>query len=284
MGVAGGSRTPRRPESITLIAAVCTTAVLIAAMVTAPTRGGIQFQRVAAAAGILAPHTAARRAPSPPPVRPPAGTPAVGALFTVSGGRLGSHFCTASVVDSPSGDLAITAAHCLSGLQPGQVAFVPGYHDGQQPYGVWQVDRVFVDQAWAANRSPSDDVAFLVLRPGRSGRQVQAVTGGEHLGIGWGPAQQVHVIGYPSDQERPITCQGETRPFGTGQMEFSCQGYTDGTSGSPFVMEPGPGGSEGTVVGVIGGYEQGGATAAVSYSDVFGPAVLSLYQAATAQG
>ena len=33
-----------------------------------------------------------------------AGTPAVGALFTASAGRLGQHFCTASVVDSPAGD------------------------------------------------------------------------------------------------------------------------------------------------------------------------------------
>ena len=43
------------------------------------------------------------------------GTPPVGALFTTSAGQLGQHFCTASVVDSPAGDLVITAAHCVSG-------------------------------------------------------------------------------------------------------------------------------------------------------------------------
>ena len=37
-----------------------------------------------------------------------AGTPAVGALFNVSNGKLGSHFCTASVVHSAGGDLLIT--------------------------------------------------------------------------------------------------------------------------------------------------------------------------------
>jgi Trypsin len=54
------------------------------------------------------------------------GTPAVGALFSLSGGHLGRHFCTASVVDSPVRDLVITAAHCVSGRRPGRVAFVPG--------------------------------------------------------------------------------------------------------------------------------------------------------------
>ena len=52
-------------------------------------------------------------APAPHAGRDFAGTPAVGALFTISEGRLGSHFCTASVIDSPHHDLVITAAHCV---------------------------------------------------------------------------------------------------------------------------------------------------------------------------
>src|SRR5260370_34220134 len=62
------------------------------------------------------------------------GTAAVGALFTSSNGRLGSHFCTASVVSSPAGDLLITAAHCLQGhsLSPaGSIALQPSYHNGR---------------------------------------------------------------------------------------------------------------------------------------------------------
>ena len=74
------------------------------------------------------------------------GTAAVGALFSVSNGTLGDHFCTASVVHSPHGNLLVTAAHCLSG-RTGTIAFVPGYHDGSRPQGVWYVSKVFVDQA-----------------------------------------------------------------------------------------------------------------------------------------
>jgi hypothetical protein len=65
---------------------------------------------------------------------PSGGTAAVGALVTVDGsGRLGTHFCSASVVDSPAGNLVITAAHCLAGRTPGGFVFVPGYRDGRAP-------------------------------------------------------------------------------------------------------------------------------------------------------
>jgi hypothetical protein len=41
-------------------------------------------------------------------------TTTIGALFTLSpSGQLANHFCTASVVDSPAGDLVVTAAHCM---------------------------------------------------------------------------------------------------------------------------------------------------------------------------
>src|ERR1700684_117423 len=72
---------------------------------------------------------------------PGAAVPVVGALFTVSDGKLGSHFCTASVVDSPAGDMLVTAAHCLTGYSltaPAGIAFVPGYSQGATPYGIWR--------------------------------------------------------------------------------------------------------------------------------------------------
>lgn len=208
------------------------------------------------------------------------GTPAVGALFTISGGRLGSHFCTASVVKSPVKDLVVTAAHCLHGKQPGQVVFVPEYHRHGEPYGTWTVTQVFVDAAWASSANPNHDVAFLVVsQPGNS-TPVQELTGGENLATGWKAAQLVRVIGYPDGRQRPITCTARTRRFGPRQMEFDCGGYTDGTSGGPFLANVHPATGLGTVIGVIGGYEQGGDTPSVSYSARFGRAVRDLYNTA----
>jgi V8-like Glu-specific endopeptidase len=212
------------------------------------------------------------------------GTPAVGALFTLSGGQLGRHFCTASVVDSPTGDLVITAAHCVSGKAPGQIAFVPGYHGGQEPYGVWLTSYVLSDTAWQTSADPDHDVAFLVVHQPGSSARIQDVTGGERLGIGWPERAWVEVIGYPDGTVQPITCQSESKPFDARQLEFDCGGYTNGTSGGPFLGRVDRSTGTGTVIGVIGGYEQGGDIASVSYSPSFGGAVEALYQLAVAQG
>jgi V8-like Glu-specific endopeptidase len=188
------------------------------------------------------------------------------------------------VVHSPEGDLAVTAAHCVSGITA-PIVFVPGFHDGTAPYGTYEVTRVYTDQSWQASQDPDDDVAFLRLGPAAGGVPVEDVTGSELLATGSTAAAAralVQVIGYPQDTNQPLWCVNWTRPFGATQLEFDCGGYTDGTSGGPFLADVDPSSGQGTVIGVIGGYEGGGDTDAVSYSAVFGPNVASLYQAAVA--
>ncbi len=212
------------------------------------------------------------------------GTPAVGALFTTSAGKLSQHFCTASVVDSPDGDLAITAAHCMTGTS-GSIAFVPGYHNGNEPYGVWTVAKVYVDQAWSSSSSQDDDFAFLRISSPSSSTPVEDVTGAEHLATGTPASRQlVEVIGYPSTTNQPVTCQNWLREPMAGQLEFDCGGYPDGTSGGPFLSEVDQLTGQGLVIGVIGGYQQGGNTPQVSYSAVLGPNAAALYQIAVAGG
>jgi V8-like Glu-specific endopeptidase len=212
------------------------------------------------------------------------GTPAVGALFTLTGSRtLGSHFCTASVVDSPGRDLLITAAHCVSGAGRGPIAFVPGFHDGREPFGVWRITRVVVDRTWASSADPDDDVAFLVVA-GRGQVRIQDLTGGERLSVGWPARGVVKVIGYPGGGQAPIVCQNRVLAFSPTQLQFDCGGYTDGTSGSPLLEDANVATGLGTVIGVIGGYEQGGYTSSVSYAARFGRNVAALYQTAMGHG
>jgi V8-like Glu-specific endopeptidase len=209
------------------------------------------------------------------------GVAAVGALFTVSGGKLGTHFCTASVVHSARGDLAVTAAHCVTGNK-GQIAFVPDYANGKEPYGVWQVTAVYTDQNWQSAQDPDDDVAFLRLSDGSDGTPIENVTGAEQLAVNWQEPAAVQVIGYPDGADQPVTCANWATSFSPTQLEFDCDGYTGGTSGGPFLADVSAASGEGTIVGVIGGYEQGGDTPQVSYASAFGPAVTVLYQAAEA--
>jgi V8-like Glu-specific endopeptidase len=217
------------------------------------------------------------------------GVATVGALFpagtttsSVSGlATGGAHFCTASVVDSTAGNLAITAAHCVTGNN-GPFVFVPGYRDGQAPYGTWLVTRVFTNAAWTTSADPDNDVAFLQLAPNADGQNIQSVTGAERLGTGKSDSAIVRVIGYPSDTDEPVWCVNLTHEFSPTQLEFDCGGYPDGTSGGPFLTDVNPLSGQGTVIGVIGGYQQGGDTDDVSYSIVFGASVASLYQEAEA--
>ena len=212
-----------------------------------------------------------------------AGTPAVGALFTTSHGKLGRHFCTASVVNSPGGDLVVTAAHCVSGTSG--LVFVPGYNGGAKPpYGVWRVTRIYTDRSWKASSDPDDDVAFLQVGQSGSIVPIEDVTGAEQLETGTPARQLVQVIGYPDATNKPIACRNWTREPMSDQLEFDCGGYTDGTSGGPFLADVNPLTGQGTVIGVIGGYEQGGLTPQVSYSSMFRANVAALYRLAEAGG
>lgn len=210
------------------------------------------------------------------------GTPAVGALFTTTGTGLGRHFCTASVIDSPHGNLVLTAAHCVTGKAAATMTFVPGYHAGRAPYGVWAVTRVILDSRWISSAAPDDDIAFLVVRS-PAHRAVEDITGGERLGVGQPAGPMVQVVGYPDGAGAPITCRNRARLFSASQLEFDCGGYADGTSGSPLLANVNPSTGLGTVISVIGGYEQGGYTADVSYATRFAANAAALYKVAISE-
>ncbi len=213
------------------------------------------------------------------------GVAAVGALFTETSGKLDSHFCTASVVHSAHADMAVTAAHCVTD-KPGQIVFVPGYANGKEPYGVWPVTRVYTDAAWQSSQDPDDDVAFLLLADASDGVPVEDITGAEQLGTSQQAAVStlVQVIGYPDGASQPVLCVNWAKTFSPTQLEFDCGGYPNGTSGGPFLADVSAESGQGTIVGVIGGYEQGGDTPEVSYASAFGASVTALYKAAEAGG
>jgi V8-like Glu-specific endopeptidase len=208
----------------------------------------------------------------------------VGALFV--GGR---HFCTASVVHSPHHDLVVTAAHC-TGHRAGDVVFVPGYRDGRAPYGEWRLRRWFLSDRWARGRDEDSDVAFAQVESragegvedgkgvedGEEGEDVEDVVGGNRFVVGMATgATAVTVTGYPDSRETPVSCTNRPALHSRTQQRIDCPDFSGGTSGSPWVN------GDGDVVGVLGGHEDGGATADVSYSVVFGAEAAGLYREAT---
>src|SRR5262249_13545886 len=150
------------------------------------------------------------------------------------------------------------------------------------------VTNLIEDQPWLASGDPDDDFAFLVVSQRGSTVPVQNLTGGETVGVGEPAGRPVVVAGYPNVQNTPVSCTNTVTAFSATQFEFDCDGFTDGTSGSPLLADlapvgPGagaPAGSAAIVIGVIGGYEQGGYTASVSYAARFSSRLADLYQTA----
>jgi V8-like Glu-specific endopeptidase len=204
------------------------------------------------------------------------GVPTVGALFYTTGSE--KHFCTASVVDSSSENVILTAAHCVySSSYAGNIEFVPGYHSGVRPYGAWAVKTMVVGAGWMQSKNPNQDFAFLMVTPppGTS-RPIQRVTGGLELGIYRGYRHSIEVIGYNDTGNRPVACATKSFKFETDQMEFYCHGYRDGTSGGPWILRYDSRNGTGVVFGVIGGFELGGDVEWASYSAYFRELTLDL--------
>ncbi|MCS0600621.1 trypsin-like peptidase domain-containing protein [Streptomyces sp. LP11] len=202
----------------------------------------------------------------------------VGALFEAdadgAGGLSGDHFCTASVVHSPGGDLIVTAAHCMGG--DGDLVFAPGYRDGRAPYGVWKVTRRFLPEGWTSGQDEDSDLAFAAVT-GPDGRRIEDVVGGNRFTPGTATgATAVTVTGYPDSRQVPVRCVNKPAAHSRTQQRIDCPDFTGGTSGSPWVN------GDGQVVGVLGGHEQGGATADVSYSVVLRDEAARLYEDAVA--
>jgi V8-like Glu-specific endopeptidase len=216
--------------------------------------------------------------------RDPRTVATVGALF--SSGVASPHSCTAGVVDSPSGNVIVTAAHCVVGSAAGMV-FVPGYVDGDAPYGSWTVTKAYAATGWITGQSPRLDYAFLVVSPSSTNAttvSLQSVTGGNVLGTAPAPGQTVTVAGYEIGRDdEPVICA--PRVYLTrGYPSFDCAGYVAGTSGAPWIVGYQSSTGAGTITAVIGGLNQGGCTAGTSYGAPFTAATEQLLARAAAGG
>jgi len=186
------------------------------------------------------------------------------------------HVCTGAVVHSNSGNLVLTAAHCLAGAS--KIAFVPGYTGNAQPTDVWMADAVYLDPRWAADHDPRADYAIARVSS-LAGGSVESRTG-LALTLGTAPptGSYVTVMGYPSGVGgSPIGCLAITLTTDTGFPFVKCEGLVGGTSGAPWV-------SGTTVTGLIGGLEGGGCAENVSYSAPFDEHVHELLERANSGG
>ncbi len=205
----------------------------------------------------------------------------VGPLFPE--GLTGGHTCTASVVSSTSGDVLVTAAHCVSGTAAGWV-FVPGFANGATPEGVWTVTGAYVMPGWSSAQDTADDVAVLRVAPRRvdgRGVTVQDVAGSNPLGTRAEPDTTITDVAYNDSSDTRHVCSARVYTS-RGVPAFDCDGFVGGSSGSPW-LAPDENGVL-TVRGLIGGVNQGGCSASTSFSSPIDAEVVALVHRADAGG
>lgn len=208
---------------------------------------------------------------------PVAPDPRVGAVF-LGGGTAGSvHTCSAAVLDSSTGDLILTAAHCVAdGIG---TTFIPGFHDGNDD--IWRITTVYLDPRWVASQDPHADFAIARVRhdtAAGTGSVQSSADGGLTLGSTPPAGTSVMVTGYPMGTGGdPLGCRGVTGLSDDGYPSLPCIGLTDGFSGAPWVV-----GS--TEIGLIGGPDGGGCDDDLSFSPRFDDSVLELLARAEAGG
>ncbi|MBS1694411.1 MAG: trypsin-like serine protease [Actinobacteria bacterium] len=215
-------------------------------------------------------------APATASAAPVAPDSRIGAIFL---GATDLHTCSASVLDTATGDLILTAAHCL--VQDVDSTFVAGFDDSAADDETWRIDTVYLDPRWVADQDPLAD--FAIARVSRAaGDDVEAFAGGGlTIGLAPPPGTAVTVTGYGLGiGGGPIRCAAVAARAEREFPSVDCAGLVPGVSGAPWTT----GARGSTVVGLVGGLDGGGCEDDVSYSPPFDAAITRLLARAEAGG
>jgi V8-like Glu-specific endopeptidase len=164
-------------------------------------------------------------------------SPPIGKLF-LNGG-----YCSASVISG--NNIIVTAAHCCWDRTQnnwiGGWSFVPGYINGNAPFGVFNWAQARVLNSWINNGDIASDVCLIALQNDSHGHGVTYYTGWLGRAWNWGPVENVHALGYPANLDGGNfleLCTAESFPqpaaCGAGVLNMGCS-MTFGSSGGPWI-------------------------------------------------
>jgi len=156
--------------------------------------------------------------------------------------------CSASVVTSKSNDLIATAGHCAYDTSAkiwfnnNNWIFVPGYSNGNAPYGVWPARRFTARQAWITSTDYNSDVAFVALSIVNQ-RHIQGYVGSQGIAFNQAHGAYTYSFGYPVNLDNGLyleSCLGVT-----SASKYTANGYQGqalscnmghGCSGGPWIQ------------------------------------------------
>ncbi len=115
----------------------------------------------------------------------------------------GPYSCSATVVNSPSRSIVLTAGHCVHERGAGwarHIIFVPAYLRGERPFGTWKATRMATTGGWAHRENFHGDYGAVKLASPSA--PVGEVVG--ESGLAWNQprAQLFQAIGYPFNRGR----------------------------------------------------------------------------------
>jgi hypothetical protein len=165
--------------------------------------------------------------------------------------------CSGSVINSPHGDVVLTAGHCVIDPETGTVAnkllFVPAYRDHSEPFERWAAEAFATTEAWkktakaGSHANEGGDLALLVLVENGEEKSVEDVVGGLGIAFDQSCSQTYTQYGYPA--EAPY--DGETlysniaayagpdtnSLFSPSPIKIASD-FTQGASGGPWTIGP----------------------------------------------
>jgi hypothetical protein len=211
-----------------------------------------------------------------------------GAIFIVIPHGLGFGRCSGTAVDAPNRSVVVTAGHCVN--EAGRWfnqdwVFVPGYHDGVRPFGVFVAKWLGSTAPWVHGGSENADVGAAVVSRNERGQRLGAAVGGDRIAFGLSPNQVFDVHGYPVappfDGASQRICAGT--PFlghdlisflqpGPLNLALSCE-VTGGASGGGWTIH-------GDVLNGVTNYGYGD-DPTTDFGAYFGGAVRELYEQAS---
>jgi V8-like Glu-specific endopeptidase len=170
--------------------------------------------------------------------------------------------CSATLVQSKSQAVIVTAAHCVSnghvvfsdyrfapahtgGIDDLQGKCAPESCSGFSPYGIWAATAsgVVMDKRYNSNADHSYDYAFIVMAPNSAGEQIGQISPSLPVQFNQGRNQPWVAYGFPSGG--PLTTCSTGNPasenadgFVNGDppyMTMNCNTLTEGSSGGPWI-------------------------------------------------
>lgn len=171
--------------------------------------------------------------------------------FLVDRGSGGEEWCSGTVVASNSKSLVWTAAHCL--YDPieqewfnNNVVFVPGYDNGDAPFGQWVVRTLFVHPKWMKKRGGYENFGYdfgaVIVEP-LNGQYIADVVGQQgiyfSLARKWRYMSGGYPVNKPFNGEDLFICDARLgrvdRAFRPATTGIGCD-MTGGSSGGGWLI------------------------------------------------